>query len=286
MSSYISITYKPHKPNVFKMNWGKFLKITRKKFSSHVPNSNKYGELVKLPRYTKTEAELLGENIKVPDSASFLAMYKEIFINEIYKFEVKKANPLIIDGGANIGLATIYFKTLYPGAKILAFEPDPDIFKIMKNNIEAFGFKNIVLEQKGLWNENTKLTFNHEGADSGSFNNNSHNFNSTKKIGVISLKSILKSRIDLLKLDIEGAETIVLQDIKDDLKFVDRIFVEYHSFVNEKQSLNQIIDILSKAGFRLFISAPGNSVKSPFCGLKIYNDMDLQLNIFGIKEYI
>ena len=66
---------------------------------------------------------------------------------------------------------------------------------------------------------------------------------------------------------------------------VDRIFVEYHSFVGQPQTLNIIVNILSNAKFRLYMSIPGdNSLKSPFLGLRNYNNMDFQLNIFGFKE--
>ena len=103
---------------------------------------------------------------------------------------------------------------------------------------------------------------------------------------VESLKPYLQKHVDFLKLDIEGAETVVLKDIVEELKNVERIFVEYHSFVGQEQRLNEVIDILSSAKFRLYMSIPGdNSIKSPFMGLKTYNNMDFQLNIFGFKDF-
>ncbi len=240
---------------------------------------------INLPRYTKCEVTLLGKTIVVPDNASYLFMRKEIFDDNIYKFQSSKKDPYIIDGGANIGLATIYFKLLYPSSKIVAFEPDTDIFDMLKTNVKAFDLQGVELVKMGLWNENTTLSFKSEGADGGLITDLDEKAVETESIEVISLKPYLNKTVDFLKLDIEGSETNVLKDIEKQLENVDRIFVEYHSFAGQPQTLNIIVNILSNAKFRLYMSIPGdNSLKSPFLGLRNYNNMDFQLNIFGFKE--
>ncbi|MBZ9729739.1 FkbM family methyltransferase [Salegentibacter sp. JZCK2] len=244
-----------------------------------------FEELKKIPRYTKTKLQFKKGELIIPDSASFLFMQKEIFEQHIYKFQSENIKPYIIDGGANIGLATIYLKLLYPSSTILAFEPDAEIFNILKKNIESFNFKGVGLVQKGLWNEETTISFKSEGADAGFISTLDETVTATNSINVVSLKPYLNRTIDFLKLDIEGAETIVLKDIANDLGKVKRIFVEYHSFVGQVQTLNEIINILTKANFRIYMSIPGNnSLNSPLMGLKSYNNMDFQLNIFGYKE--
>lgn len=244
-------------------------------------NPDPFYFLKNIPRYTKTKATLKGHEIDIPDSASFLFMYKEIFEDHIYKFETSNPVPYIIDGGANIGLSSIYFKLLYPKAKIIGFEPDATIYNYLKKNIEAFNFKGIELINKGLWNKNTILSFKTEGADAGLLTEEG----ATETVQVISLKPYLNKKVDFLKLDIEGAETVVLKDIEENLSLVDRIFVEYHSFIGKPQTINEIIDILIKAKFRIYMSIPGNnSLKSPLMGLESYYNMDFQLNIFGYKE--
>ncbi|MBB05374.1 MAG: FkbM family methyltransferase [Pseudooceanicola sp.] len=212
-------------------------------------------------------------------------MQKEIFEQHIYKFKTKKNEPYIIDGGANIGLATIYLKLLYPSSNILAFEPDAEIFNILKKNIESYALKSVELIQKGIWKEDTTIQFKSEGADAGLIASLDKTVAATNSISVLSLKPYLNRTVDFLKLDIEGAETEVLKDIENDLGKVERIFVEYHSFVGQPQTLNVIIDILTKAKFRIYMSIPGNnSLNSPLMGLGSYCNMDFQLNIFGYKE--
>ena len=241
-------------------------------------------KFAQLPRYTKTSFLIEGKEIIVADNASFIFMYKEIFEDHIYKFRTSKKEPYIIDGGANIGLATIYLKKLYPFSKIVAFEPDSYIFEMLKTNINAFNFKDVELVQKGLWSKNTTLSFQSEGADGGLITDVDKMALPTDSIEVVSLKPYLNKTVDFLKLDIEGSETTVLQDIEKLLLNVDRIFVEYHSFVGQPQTLNKVINILHNASFRLYISSPGLSNKVPFINLNVYNNMDMQLNIYGLKE--
>lgn len=270
------------KKGIRKLIAPEIIQLIKRKTTSSVSFKN---DFLKIPRYTETNALLADKEIIVPDNASFRFMHKEIFEEEIYKFITQNPEPYIIDGGANIGLASIYFKKLYPTAKIVAFEPDPNIYKILVNNIKEFNFNNVELVKKGLWNCETKLKFFSEGADAGLITNLDMSRSSSLDIETISLKAYLNQPVDFLKLDIEGAETIVLSDIEDDLDKVDRIFVEYHSFVNQPQTLNEIIEILRRANFRVYMSVPGNnSIRSPFMGLTPYNNMDFQLNIFGFKE--
>lgn len=255
-----------------------FIKYTRETTSEH-------DKLKLVPRYTPASTFINNCELQITDSASFLFMYDEIFKSEIYKFTTDKRSPYIIDAGANIGLASIYFKSLYPDAEIVAFEPDPNIYQVLKSNIKNFGFEGIELIEKGLWNDDLSLRFLSEGADAGILNTLSKsNTTNLKNVPVVSLKPYLLKTVDFLKLDIEGAETVVLKDIAEDLNKVERIFVEYHSFLAQPQTLNEIINILKHANFRLYISSPGVVNKSPFINVSAYMGMDMQLNIYGIKE--
>ncbi len=74
--------------------------------------------------------------ILVTDCLSFLWQYKEIFVEESYKFKSKKRDSTIIDCGANIGLDLLYYKIHYPDSKIIAFEANPDISRILQQNIK------------------------------------------------------------------------------------------------------------------------------------------------------
>ncbi|MDP5047260.1 MAG: FkbM family methyltransferase [Saprospiraceae bacterium] len=237
-----------------------------------------FSAIRKIPRYQEANISIGKARIRIADNASFFFMYHEIFEKEIYKFQSDRPDPLIIDGGANIGLATLYLKQLYPKARIIAFEPDPYIFSLLKTNISENQLSEVELVNKGLWIEDKTLSFWSEGADGGRVS-----AEGGINIPVVSLRPYLNEPVALLKLDIEGAEEEVLECIKDDLGKVMRVFVEYHSFLDRPQAIGRIIEILQDAGFRLQINSPGLSTQTPFLSINTYAGMDMQLNIWGFR---
>jgi FkbM family methyltransferase len=243
-----------------------------------------YKFLKTIPRFVETSVKFLNTSIKVPDVASLLFLNHELFGLEIYKFETSKKAPLIVDCGANIGMSIIYFKKLYPNAKIIAFEPDKKIFDYLKYNTNSFKFDNIELINKGLWKEETTLKFFSEGSDGGRIAIE-NDINNIIQIETIKLSNYLKNNeVDFLKIDIEGAETEVLLECKDEIKNVRNLFIEYHSFSNEKQTLSVILDILENNGFRYYIEHIGVKSNHPFCNITNYLGFDSQLNIFGYRK--
>ncbi len=224
-----------------------------------------------------------GKKIKYVDAASFAFIYEELFYKQIYKFECSTSTPYIIDAGANIGLSIIYFKTLYPNAEIVAFEPDDKVFETLEYNIKGFDFSNVTLVKKALWNKETFLEFMSEGADGGRIAVDGDD-KKIIKVPAQSLRSYLNKKVDFLKIDIEGAECIVLEDCADLLHHVDKIFVEFHSFINNPQNLQKILSILHSAGFRYNIQHIGVFSPNPFINIYNYSGMDNQLNIFAFKE--
>lgn len=239
--------------------------------------------LKSLPRYQQTETTMDGRTIKIPDAASYLFIYDEIFQKEIYRFKSETPKPLILDCGANIGLSLIYFKHLFPDATIIAFEPDPLIFEILSNNISAFQLQEVRLLNNALWEEEGEFDFYAEGADGGRLLKDDDTADGRIKIKALQLSKFLDRPVDLLKIDIEGAEYEVLKQCESVLYNVGRIFVEYHSAVNKEQRLDEILALLKNAGFRYYIQHIGISSDHPFVFINTYLGMDLQLNIFAYR---
>ena len=237
----------------------------------------------KIPRFTVCQAKLHGWDLSIPDSASFLSAYKDIFVEQIYSFKAKDDMPRILDLGANIGLSVLYFKKLYPKAHITAFEADPKIFGYLKKNVHGNGYSDVQLINKAAWYKNTTLEFSSEGADGGraAFSGDDNLID----IDAIDMNEFLKDRqFDFLKMDIEGAEEFVLPACKDHLQSFAHVFVEYHSKVGRKQCLGNLISILSEAGFRIHLHSVFCS-PTPFVGININTGFDLQLNIFAWREH-
>lgn len=241
-------------------------------------------------RYVATTTSLLDHRTWIVDTASFLSAYRAIFGDEIYAFEPEDKTPTIIDGGANIGLATLYWKKKWPTANIIAFEPDAELFEVLRWNCQSHGCEeDINLIQKGLWSETTTLQFRPDGADAGHLDGD---FSTTESdpaekneavsVPVVRLATFLDRPIDLLKLDIEGAETEVLLDCEGALDTVEHLFVEYHSYVDQEQRLGDLLQVLRGAGFRIHIQ-PELVADQPFLERLNDHNMDHRLNIFGYR---
>ena len=257
-----------------------FLLCAKKLFPKYFQEP--FDNLKKIPRYTVAKTVLLGKNIELADVPSFFSMYREIFKKEIYKFKTEAKKPYIIDCGANIGLSIIYFKKLYPKAEIIGFEPDKKIFDMLKNNMQSFGYNDVKIIQKALWNKGGETIFFSEGADAGRLADKNEMTNPAT-VMTTSLRGYLGRPVDFLKIDIEGAEMAVIKDCADLLINVKNLFVEYHSFSDKEQKLDTLLGILKKAGFRYYIYNFGVLSHHPFEEKKTYLGMDMQLNIYACR---
>jgi FkbM family methyltransferase len=236
-----------------------------------------------IPRFQEFNTDLLGNTIKGPDAASFFFMYRELMKDQIYDFTPSRPDPLILDCGANIGLSVIFFKQLCPNAKVIAFEPDTKIFKYLDFNVKSFGFDDVELVRKAVWNKDTTLSFLSEGADGGRVQT-SIDKKSLIEIEAVDIMPYLDQRIEFLKLDIEGAELPVLERMVPKLGNVENMFVEYHSFGHEAQNLDRVLKLLTDAGFRYHITIPSVRTKRPLISVPVLHGMDLLLNIFASKH--
>lgn len=249
--------------------------------SDYRTKTRETARLKALPRYQPTVTRLTGHSVEMVDAASFLFMHGEIFEQQIYCFRASTDEPYIIDGGANIGLSVLYFKSLYPKSRIVAFEPDEEVFNVLQRNVEKSGYTGVEVVCRALWSSETTLSFMREGADGGRISQGSDP--ESKSIRTVRLRDYLDRKVDFLKLDIEGAETEVLLDCADRLGNVENLFVEYHSFVTKPQTLHTLMEILANAGFRVHIHPPITSPQ-PFLDRFVHLDMDMQLNIFAFRS--
>lgn len=221
----------------------------------------------------------------VPDAASYFAMYDEIIEKEIYKFRARNNSPVIVDWGANVGVSLYYFSKAYPNAKIYGYEADPYIFNYLSKNVGTFNNGKIEIFNCAVWDEETKLKFFSEGADAGHVADGaSTDDKKIREVSAIDANNILRNydHIDMLKIDIEGAERTVFPHISDQLYKIDYIFMEYHSRVGEEQGLTNIINALEDNNFRLYIK-PGFCPMQPLSEAQDYMGIDCELEIFAVK---
>jgi len=262
-------------------HWAKL--VLRPDYRKYTQREKELEILKNAPRYTPISTSILGKPLNLVDGKSFYYSYREICEDEIYKFISNKPNPLIIDCGSNIGLSILYLKQLYPKSKIIGFEADPTVYKTLQANLQSFGYDDVEIYNKALWKEETTLEFSVEGADGGRVaQNEGESFNGRVKVPAVCLSNYLTQPVDFLKLDIEGAETEVIKECADYLHKVKNLFVEYHSFWEQPQTINEILSILKDADFRVSIRSQFAS-RQPFIKQPLQLGMDLQLNLFAYR---
>ncbi len=138
----------------------------------------------------------------------------EPFETEIVKTEIRKGD-IVLDIGANIGYYTLIFaKLVGPEGKVFGFEPDPDNFALLKKNVEANNYHNVVLVNKAVSSKNGKIKLyrsddigDHRTYDSG----DGRKFVEIEAIRLDDYFDQGNARVDFIKMDIQGAEWEAIQ---------------------------------------------------------------------------
>ena len=224
-----------------------------------------------------------GLRFQTPDSLMFFWQVKEIFVDESYAFPTTSPEPVIIDCGSNIGTSVVYFSRYYPKARIIAYEADAATAKTLRNNLTSNGVANVDVVEKAVWTDNEGVDFGSAGDDVSSvfLATNVH------RVPSVRLRDMLlqEPRIDMLKIDIEGAENPVIADCRDALGHVQNLFIEYHAYIGQPQTLPELLQILKDSGFRYYIDTAQHRLK-PLVNRQYRGNtvMDLQLTIFAYRN--
>lgn len=173
-------------------------------------------------------------SLRVPSSDA--EVFVQVFLDEEYAFSAAKHPQTIIDAGANIGLASIYFASRFPEATIVAIEPDPGNYELLKRNVSPY--PNIRTSQAALWHSNKKINLYDSGLGSWGFMvdeaGDSCDRSSRKTLIVdgVTVDTVMAehriSHVDILKMDIEGSEREVLHGLPSWISSVDSIIIELH----------------------------------------------------------
>jgi FkbM family methyltransferase len=190
-----------------------------------------------------------------------LYLFKEIFLCGDYFFESKNAKPQVVDCGANIGMSILYFKTLFPDCSIIAFEPNPFAFDVLKKNIEQNKLQNVQIFNTALSDKSGSIEY-YIGANKGSLVGTiveQKAGDNVINVKVERLSDFLQNQIyDFIKIDIEGAESFVLKDLVETGKLGNaaNYTVEFHHNIqSQKSNLASFLQPFEKLGFGYSITA-------------------------------
>lgn len=159
------------------------------------------------------KVHLFGHELHCINSASTQHMLKEIFADEVYRIAgIDNTSIRVLDAGANIGLAAIYFSVMYKGAVIDSFEPAQFAYDLLKRNTAHYPG---IREHKAAIGDKDGYVNAINGFDTASINQRFEQANTRdeRSVRMYSLSEwLLQHEYDVVKLDIEGDEKNVLMD--------------------------------------------------------------------------
>ena len=175
---------------------------------------------------------------------------------EFCKNEIKKGDT-VVDVGANIGLFTLFFSKLVgTTGRVIAFEPDPENFDVLKKNIELNEITNVTLIQKGVSNKNESVKLYKSSVSGGHSLIKNEWAKEYTNIQTVTLDDYFRGKeIDMIKIDTEGFELEVIEGGKkllEDNKNM-KIISEFGGYYYKRNNSKVLYPkILHEMGFKLF----------------------------------
>lgn len=162
--------------------------------------------------------------------------YKKIFVDGEYDLDLAQPPRTIVDCGAHIGMASVYFAQRFPAARIVAIEPEPRNFALLARNVKTY--PNITPIRAALWNDDTELDLVDPHHGTWAFRTEALKSNaawgSLGRTPALTLDRIMAAYtidfIDILKIDIEGAEKEVFENAASWIDKVGVIAIEIHNW--------------------------------------------------------
>ena len=220
-----------------------------------------------LPRTGGGVAQVFGHQFYYQNKGSITHLFIEMFGHNAYYFVTKSAKPVIIDIGANVGDSLLYFKQLYPESKIYAFEPNPQALALLRKNVGVNKFNDVEIFDHALGTQEGEIELFDDASGMAVLSTTSREF-LDQTIGFIPDSKGLVSyqvptrqlsnmpffkelaQVDLLKMDIEGGELEVIEDVEPHLHKVRQVIMEFHMMPDPKNnSFDTLVGILRRNNF-------------------------------------
>jgi FkbM family methyltransferase len=249
-----------------------YLKVLKKIFSSRYPYAKislvvSYKILIlrsityhkiKLfrSRTEKKKAHFIGLTVLFFSWPHLLNLFEEIFAFQIYKFSHHNSSPLIIDCGSNVGVSILYFKKLFPQGKIIGFEPDHESFKLLEKNVNENNLQNVTLYNIAVHSTGGEMSLYRAAGNR--MPNMSLISTADKPFGqtvaVNRLSGFISQPVDLLKIDVEGSEISIIDDLimQSKMHLVQNMIIEYHPQITHV-SPEAFVKKLESCGFGVSI---------------------------------
>lgn len=220
-----------------------------------------YGKLLirnRLPLKNSNHERFVGFLFDFPFRPAFFGLINEIFFRPFVSISKNSKPVLIIDCGTNIGVRMLYLKWTYPNAHFMCFEPNDVVLPFLQKNITQNNLTNsVVLHTIALGKNDGVVDFfyNENVRASGSATVVKPSGSSqvvVKQVQQKRLSSFIHEEVELLKIDIEGVEGDVIEDLVEHgtFQFIRSVLIEYHfDGVTMTYPLETMILKLEHAGY-------------------------------------
>lgn len=180
------------------------------------------------------------------DGAAALLQFREIFGGGVYDFKTTEVAPRIIDCGAHTGCAVLRWRKLYPAARITAIEADAGIAALLRKNLATWEDGQTEVIPAAAWTSDGEVRFAPTGRDNGVVGETG-----TRVIPALDLARLCTGSVDLLKLDVEGAEGTILEHLagRGALRRVRALVCEWHEWDLGPPTLHKALSRLAETGF-------------------------------------
>lgn len=215
--------------------------------------------------FTRSDSALLTVSSPVCSSPIYLrrmgsdsSVFNQMFIKQQYappsslhdtwlhqKFQATVQNgrtPIILDLGANIGLAARWFHSEFPGALIYSVEPDANNFAVLKKNV--VGHSNIVPLHAAIWSHEGQLRVLNRGKEAWAVqvaecHREAPARNNDESVQGLSISELLAQfhidQVFIVKIDVEGAETAIFAGNTDWIARTSALIIELHDRISPLQ---------------------------------------------------
>lgn len=208
------------------------------------------------------------QNVFLREVGSDILTFNEVLLEQVYRsvLELVPQCDSMIDLGANIGLASLYFASHYPACRIFAVEPNPSSYRVLNINLEKLINEGRCRTlQAAVWGSEKALT-----ADQTKESDHYSIFttveledtaNVEESISGLPFNKIIEqsgfNEVGLLKVDIEGAEKELFKGDLGWLRQVRAIAIEFHSGSRESTNFDRV---MRDFGFQIYDPNPHTTV--------------------------
>lgn len=163
-----------------------------------------------------------GHVVRLRPASTDRIVFQQVLIWEQYDFDYPEPVRLVVDAGANIGLASVWFARRFPDATVVALELEPENAALLARNVAAL--PNVVPLHAALRPDNRPVA---AVGDDGEWAYVAQPGGTIQSVTPAELIA-QHGPIDILKLDIEGGERDLLADSGDWIAQVRTIVAELH----------------------------------------------------------